>query len=204
MLDTDRITAAFRLAADVHRTQTRKGTNIPYIAHPMAVASQVLLWSGSEDAFIGALLHDVLEDGSPAYAAEIREKFGETVLGIVAACSELRPEPGDHIPWLTRKTTYIAHLEALGEEGEPQAVVEGALLVGAADKRHNLESILEEVRARGDAVFSKFVTEEPDPAKKKELSLWYYESLVSIYEKKGVKGAAELRRILEEIRALCA
>lgn len=128
MLDTDRITAAFRLAADVHRTQTRKGTDIPYIAHPMAVASQVLLWGGSEDAFIGALLHDVLEDGSPAYASEIREKFGETVLGIVEACSELRPEPGDHIPWLTRKTTYIAHLEALGEEGEPQAVVEGRFL----------------------------------------------------------------------------
>lgn len=67
MLDTPRITTAFELAARVHARQRRTGTKIPYIAHPMAVASQVLVWGGNEDQFIAALLHDVLEDGGAQY-----------------------------------------------------------------------------------------------------------------------------------------
>ena len=63
MYCTDRICAAFALAALVHENQKRKSTEIPYISHPMAVASQVAVWGGSEDQFVAALLHDVIEDG---------------------------------------------------------------------------------------------------------------------------------------------
>ena len=49
MYCTDRICAAFALAALVHENQKRKSTEIPYISHPMAVASQVAVWGGSED-----------------------------------------------------------------------------------------------------------------------------------------------------------
>lgn len=44
MYCTDRICAAFALAALVHENQKRKSTEIPYISHPMAVASQVAVW----------------------------------------------------------------------------------------------------------------------------------------------------------------
>ena len=37
MYCTDRICAAFALAALVHENQKRKSTEIPYISHPMAV-----------------------------------------------------------------------------------------------------------------------------------------------------------------------
>ena len=41
----------------------RKGTQIPYISHLMAVASLVMEGGGSEDEIIAALLHDAVEDG---------------------------------------------------------------------------------------------------------------------------------------------
>ena len=77
MYSTDRISAAFALAALVHEKQKRKSTDIPYISHPMAVAAQVSVWGGSEDQFIAALLHDVVEDGGAQYMPVIEEIFDE-------------------------------------------------------------------------------------------------------------------------------
>ncbi len=126
MLNTERIAAAFALAAQVHESQTRKGSDVPYIAHPMAVAAQVLAWHGGEDQFIAALLHDVVEDGGAQYEAIIRTKFGDDVLAMVLACSDAAPAPGEKkAPWLERKRAYLKHVEAARQD---------ALLVSAADK----------------------------------------------------------------------
>ena len=57
-----RFVDAVAYATALHATQTRKGTSIPYIAHLLGVASLVLEAGGSEDAVIGALLHDAAED----------------------------------------------------------------------------------------------------------------------------------------------
>lgn len=95
LLNTPRIAAAFALAAKVHENQKRKGTAIPYISHPMVVASQVLVWGGTEDQFIAALLHDVLEDGGVEYAETIEADFGPNVLRIVKALSDALPKAGE-------------------------------------------------------------------------------------------------------------
>lgn len=94
MYCTDRICAAFALAALVHENQQRKSTEIPYISHPMAVASQVAVWGGSEDQFVAALLHDVIEDGGAQYVPVIEEHFGKHVLELVMACSDAAPASG--------------------------------------------------------------------------------------------------------------
>jgi GTP pyrophosphokinase len=60
---TERFDAALRYATTHHAQQLRKGTPIPYAAHLLAVASLVLEMHGDEDEAIGALLHDVVEDG---------------------------------------------------------------------------------------------------------------------------------------------
>ena len=53
---------AVSFANKAHKGQVRKGTNIPYISHLLAVASLVMENEGSEDEIIAALLHDVVED----------------------------------------------------------------------------------------------------------------------------------------------
>ena len=47
MFDCEKTSKAFELANFAHRHQIRKGINIPYISHPMGVASQVLVWGGA-------------------------------------------------------------------------------------------------------------------------------------------------------------
>ena len=46
---TDKIAQALALAVEAHDGQKRKGTNIPYIAHPMGVASLALDHGADEE-----------------------------------------------------------------------------------------------------------------------------------------------------------
>jgi GTP pyrophosphokinase len=77
---TERIAQALTLAVQAHHGQLRKGTSIPYVAHPMAVASIALELGADEDQASAALLHDVLEDGGPHYGPLIQAQFGEEKL----------------------------------------------------------------------------------------------------------------------------
>ena len=74
---TARFSEAFEYARAHHTDQLRKGTNIPYLAHLLAVSALVLEHGGDETAAVAALLHDVVEDGGGERAlAEIGERFG--------------------------------------------------------------------------------------------------------------------------------
>lgn len=191
MFNTKRISDAFALAAQVHADQKRKGTNIAYISHPMAVASQVAVWGGDENQLIAALLHDVVEDGGIHYRDVIQHRFGQVVADIVMGCSDAAPQAGEAKgDWKTRKTAYIRHLETASS---------AELLVSAADKWHNLLSILSDVRQIGNAVYERFISPETDLEKKRTLTLWYYQSLIDIYRKRGLKAAGDLQRLLDEI-----
>lgn len=166
MYSTTRISAAFTLAALVHEKQKRKSTDIPYISHPMAVAAQVSVWGGSEDQFIAALLHDVVEDGGAQYMPVIEEHFGKHVLDLVMACSDAAPQRGQPKgAWIERKEKYIANLRSAADE---------VLLISAADKWHNLASILADAKQLGEVVFDRFIRQDFERTDKKKMVLWYY------------------------------
>ena len=191
MYSTDRISAAFALAALVHEKQTRKSTNIPYISHPMAVAAQVAVWGGSEDQPIAALLHDVVEDGGAQYMPVIEEHFGKHVLDLVMACSDAAPQRGQPKgAWIERKEKYIANLRSAADE---------VLLISAADKWHNLASILADAKQLGEVVFDRFIRQDFERTDKKKMVLWYYKEIISVYRERKVAAAPELDSLLDEI-----
>ncbi len=191
MYSTDRISAAFALAALVHEKQTRKSTDIPYISHPMAVAAQVSVWGGSEDQFIAALLHDVVEDGGAQYKPVIEEHFGKHVLDLVMACSDAAPQRGQPKgAWIERKEKYIANLRSAADE---------VLLISAADKWHNLASILADAKQLGEVVFDRFIRQDFERTDKKKMVLWYYKEIISVYRERKVAAAPELDSLLDEI-----
>ncbi len=129
---TSRFEDALVLAAQLHREQRRKGSNVPYVSHLLAVSSLVIEHGGDEDQAIAALLHDAIEDqGGPRARAEILRRFGERVTGIVEGCTDSQTIPKP--PWKERKLAYIAGIS----EKSPSV-----LLVCAADKLHNARSIL--------------------------------------------------------------
>ena len=84
---TDRFSEAVDEARVLHMGDVRKGTQIPYFSHLLAVASLVLDDGGSEDEAIAAILHDALED-NPGDAAQvlrlqIGHSLGSQVLGVI-------------------------------------------------------------------------------------------------------------------------
>ncbi|MAM61731.1 HD domain-containing protein [Maritimibacter sp. UBA3975] len=157
---TDRFDDALSLAARLHRTQTRKGSGIPYISHLMAVSALVIENGGDEDQAIAGLLHDAVEDqGGQETADMIRATYGDRVADIVLACSDAVDQ--SRIAWRDRKNRYLASLATKGED---------ALLVTSCDKLHNATAILTDLRAHGPAVFDRFTA-------RRDGTLWYYRQL---------------------------
>lgn len=184
-----RFTQALTLAAQAHEGQKRKGTAIPYITHPVAVAGLVAQHGGDEDLQIAALLHDVLEDGGAHYAQRIGEQFGPRVRAIVEACTDGTPdESGRKAPWTERKRAYLAHLKTASDE---------VILVSACDKLSNARAILDDLVTIGPAVFERFNA-------RMEGTLWYYEALSLLFTERKAPVAKALADTVQKILRLAA
>ena len=186
-----KFTEAIGYALDAHRTQSRKGTEIPYAAHILAVAPLVLEMEADEDEAIAALLHDVIEDAGAHHAEEIESRFGPEVLAIVRANSDTDQQPKP--PWLERKSAYVAGIATKSA---------AAVRVSIADKLHNARMIVLDHRTVGDELWARFTADGPD-------TLWYYESLLEAFDARrdelgpgGVAALEELERTVAEMRAI--
>lgn len=159
-----RLDDAFRFAHELHRTQTRKGTLLPYVSHLMAVASLVMEHGGDENQAIAALLHDGPEDqGGTTTLREIERRFGEDVARIVEDCTDVWIEPKPD--WRLRKEAYLSNLP----KKPPRS-----LLVSLADKVHNAEAILYDYRTLGDALWARFSGGAGG-------TRWYYRELAGFF-----------------------
>jgi (p)ppGpp synthase/HD superfamily hydrolase len=184
--DSGRFEEALALAVKLHHGQLRKGSRVPYISHPLAVAAIALEYGASWDEAIAAVLHDVIEDcGGPVARAEIRARFGDRVTEIVDGCTDadVTPKP----PWRKRKEDYIARL--------PQAS-DSIRLVSMADKLHNSQSILRDYRRLGEQIWERFRGD-------REGTLWYYRALVQAYRLAGPHPLLEeLDRTVTELESV--
>lgn len=162
---SSRFEEALVYATRLHIRQMRKGRDVPYVAHLLAVTALVLENGGDEDQAIAALLHDAVEDqGGMKTLREIENRFGERVAFIVAGCTDSYEIPKP--PWRVRKEAYLVHLSTAPVE---------VLLVSLADKLHNARSILKDLLVEGEATWDLFNGG-------KDGTLWYYRSLVDIFQ----------------------
>jgi GTP pyrophosphokinase len=192
---TVRFDAALHFATRHHARQLRKGTPVPYTAHLLAAASLVLEMEGDEDEAIGALLHDVVEDGGGSAALdEIRERFGDAVAKIVLANSDSVDEGDEKAPWYQRKQAYVDSFTVKSP---------AALRVSLADKLHNARSILTDYRTHGDAVWARFKQGQGIATR-----IYYRELALAFEREEGRMGTAaapyvqELRLTVDAITAL--
>jgi HD domain len=183
---TSRFAEALALACELHRSQARKGTQIPYVSHLLAVASLALEYGATEDEAIAAVLHDAVEDqGGAPTARVIENKFGKRVADIVRACSDtdVVPKP----PWRERKEAYIAHVR------DASASVR---LVSACDKLHNARAILADYREHGESLWERF-------SGGRDGTLWYYRELIDAFSANGRSRLVdELDRVVTELEVL--
>jgi GTP pyrophosphokinase len=173
-------------AARLHAHQSRKGNDVPYVAHLLAVAAIVLENGGNEDEAIAALLHDAVEDqGGAKTREEIRRRFGDEVTTIVDGCTDtdVFPKP----PWRQRKEQFLNSLPAASAS---------VLLVTAADKLHNVRAILNDYRVIGEKVWSVFTGG-------REGTLWYYRALVDALKPVYASPLVdELERVVVELEKI--
>ena len=167
--DSNKYSEAVGYAAAAHAKQVRKGTDIPYISHPIAVSALVVEHGGNEIQAIAALLHDVLEDCGAHHGPVIAERFGNNVLAIVEGLTDGLPDAhGKKADWRGRKESYLAHLKSAELD---------VVLVSACDKLHNATAIADDHAAIGEAVFDRF-------SQPKSNTVWYYSELARIFSRR--------------------
>lgn len=141
---SDRINHAFAFAAKHHDQQVRKGTRLPYLTHPANVAIILTRYGCSEDTVVAGILHDVVEDcvrdnmTREMLEERIGRKFGDGVLATVLMVTHRKmDDDGIELSSEDKKSDYLERLSLANED---------ARWVCAADKVHNANSILSDLR----------------------------------------------------------
>ena len=93
-----------------------------------------------------AYLHDVLED-TDYTEDELKDDFGGPVAELVLAITEPEMDGEIKLTWLEKKKTYIKQIKKADK---------GSLMICAADKIHNLRSVVEEYYESHDRFIQDF------------------------------------------------
>jgi|TARA_B100000212_G_scaffold139354_1_gene105013 (p)ppGpp synthase/HD superfamily hydrolase len=146
MKDTPLINKAKMLAGKAHEGQMRKYSGMPYIVHPIEVATIVQSVDHTDEMIAAALLHDVVEDTEYTVAdisKEVSPKVAELVEGLTDVS---KPEDGNR---KTRKAMDKDHLAK--QSAEVQTIKLADVISNSQDIKANDPSFakvyIEEMKA---------------------------------------------------------
>ena len=159
------VTQAAVFAAHAHDGATRKGSQIPYIVHPMEAAAIAATLTDDPHVVAAAMLHDVMEDCGVSFE-ELRARFGERVATLVRDESQSEG-PESRASWGRRKREAVRRL-ARGSRD--------AKIICLSDNLSNMRAIFRDVGREGDAVFLRFNQHD------KRQHAWYYRSCAALME----------------------
>ena len=170
-------------------TTCRKGTDIPYILHPMEAAAIVGSMTSDPCLLAAAVLHDVVED-TPITLETIRREFGDRVAELVAAESETkRYDDCTPVSWTQRKQDTLDRLSTASTE---------AKTVALGDKLANIRAIKRDYSILGDKLWERFNVKDP------AMHGWYYGALVdSLSELCAYPAWQEYKQLVNEVFGKC-
>ncbi len=177
---------AIIFATKAHSGTTRKGTNVPYIVHPIEAAAIVSSMTDDEEVIAAAVLHDVIED-TEATREDLLARFGRRITDLVMDESEdkRRNFPAE-LTWKTRKQETITFLETRADTD--------AKMLALADKLANLRAIYRDQCIIGDKVWERF------NEKDKNMHAWMYRSIAKALEElRNHPMWQEYNRLVEEV-----
>lgn len=175
---------AIAYAASMHDGAIRKGTDIPYIVHPMEAAAIAAALTTDQAVLAAAVLHDVIEDCGVS-EEELAARFGTRVAQLVAAVTQLHR--GDkRETWESRKREALDGIAAGDRD---------VRIIVLSDKLSNMRAIHRDYHRLGPALFARF--NQHDPAK----HAWYYRGCRDLLEEELGDSEAfeELRMHIEEV-----
>ena len=130
-VDMDLVQKAVEYADAKHKHQKRKDGS-PYIIHPLAVAQIVAEIGLDQDAILGALLHDCIEDTDASHD-DISKIFGETVAELVEGVTKLTKA--------NFTTTEQREMENLRKMFMAMSKDIRVVLIKIADRLHNMRTM---------------------------------------------------------------
>lgn len=161
------VSRAAVFAANAHDGMMRKGTNIPYIVHPMEVAAIAASLTDDPEVIAASLLHDVMEDCSVT-REELSRQFGQRVAELVAYESQM--QSGDPCEtWEARKRQTVERI-ARGERDMQ--------IIALGDKLSNMRAIARDYARDGEALFFRFHQHD------KRRHAWYYRSCAALLQER--------------------
>ena len=131
---------------EVYQKQKRKGKDIPYITHPLAVGLILARAGASEDVIAAGILHDTIEDSvqeKKVTREMLSERFSEKVAALVENVTETQKD----LPWEDRKKEALEHIESFSND---------AILVKSADVISNISELLDDQTQEGERVWDRF------------------------------------------------
>lgn len=189
MIFTSRLDEAVKLAARLHRNQTRNDDEqTPYVSHLMAVAALLSEFTSDEDIIIAGLMHDSLEDVKGYTYEQLIVDCGQRVADIVMHVSEpldANKEMIDQLPWLVRKEAYLETLRKGGME---------SAMVSSADKIHNTESFIKDLNNENGVFASKFGSSVRN-------RLWFHEQVLTLVTRKLGEDHALIKKFVASTEA---
>lgn len=154
---------ALCFAIEKHEGQIRRMNHIPYILHPMEVATIAGTITNDLDVLAATVLHDTIEDANVT-EQELREKFGDRVADLVLTETEKQYADIDPVKsWRMRKEGSLQMLRTTQDNA--------VRIMWLADKLSNLRSFELGIQQSGDKFWEEF--------HQKDLSAqaWYYHSI---------------------------
>lgn len=175
------INKAIAFAVKAHEGQPRKGTEIPYIFHPLEVGMIVSRITDDEEVIAAAVLHDTVEDCDAVTLDDIRREFGDRVARIVGLESEDKDKS-----WEERKVATVRSLKK-----EP---MREAKIVALGDKLSNIRCFYADYIKLGDELWQRF------NMKDKRMQGRYYHGLCeALSDLSDLEEYQEFRRMVEMV-----
>ena len=171
----DLVNKSIIFATNAHNGQYRKGTEMPYIVHPLEAGVIAATMTDDEETVAAAFLHDTIED-TPVSKEELAKEFGETVAYLVANESENKREGiPEKDTWKIRKQETIDHISSCKDIR--------IKIIALSDKLANLRAINRDYNTLGEAFWQRFNQSDPSEFK------WYYSSFLESCNELGDKQA---------------
>ena len=139
---------------------------MPYIIHPLEVASICATLTSDLEVLAAAVLHDTVED-TEVTIEEIERSFGPRVAALVRAETENKYE--ELPPSETWKLRKSQSLEVLKNSEDP-----GVRILWLGDKLANVRSFYRNWLISGDEIWQDFNQKDPGQ------QAWYYRNIVEL------------------------
>ena len=182
----NRFEEAVVFATTNHNGQKRKINNVPFIIHPIEVATIISTITTNEDVMIAGVLHDVVED-CQIDPKIIKEKFGNRVLELVLSETENKKlGESRESSWMSRKEATLAFLKETKDRD--------VKILWLADKLSNIRSMYVAYLSLGEDLWLEFHQHD------KRKHEWYYRTILdNLQELKDTVAYAEYERLVNLI-----